>query len=230
MKMNEILRKNNRRAICAFCANLLIVVLEFVALILSCMEHGVENFHFYTQGSNYLTMAASLLYCIYAIREISRGEELPRWLHSFRYISICCLLVTFFVVLIILMPMSGENALYMLYGGSMLYQHTLCPILAVFSFFAFEGKRMLPKTEVVKAMIPTFLYAFIMILLNTFQVLEGPYFFLMVYRQPWYISAMWCLVILCIAGFLAFVTLKLYNFTCWQRDNQGQPLQKRGKI
>lgn len=212
------MQKNHRRTIYAFCVNLLIVVLEFVALILSCLEHGVANFQFYTQDSNYWAMAVSFLYCIYAIRKICRGEELPGWIHSLRYISICCLMVTFFVVLMILMPMAGENALYMLYGGSMLYQHTLCPLLAAFSFFTFEGKNVLPKTEVVKAMIPTFLYALITIVLNIFRVLEGPYFFLMAYRQPWYISVMWCFVILCIAGLLAFITLKLHNFTCQRKD------------
>lgn len=212
--MLQILKKVGWRTGCAFCANLLIVILELVAFVLSCMEHGVENFCFYTQDSNYLAMMVSLFYCVYTVREVRTGERPPKWLHSFRYIAVSCLMVTFFVVLIVLMPMAGENALFMLYGGSMLYQHTLCPILAAVSFFAFERKALLPKTEVLKAMVPTLIYALITITLNIFRVLEGPYLFLMVYRQPWYMSVIWCFVILGIAGVLALSTLKLYNFIC----------------
>ena len=214
IKMPKILKKGDWRTRCAFCANFLIVILELIAFVLSCMEHGVENFCFYTQDSNYLAMAASLLYCVCTVREARTGEKAPKWLHSFRYIAVCCLMVTFFVVLIVLMPMAGENALFMLYGGSMLYQHTLCPILAVVSFFVFERKAPLPRTAALKAMVPTLVYALITITLNIFRVMEGPYLFLMVYRQPWYISVIWCFFILGIAGVLALATLEFYNFIC----------------
>lgn len=93
----------------------------------------------------------------------------------------------------------------------MLYQHTLCPLLASLSFFVFEAENKLQKNEVVKALIPTLIYALVMIILNICEVIEGPYIFLMVYSQPWYMSVIWCIVILGIAGVLAFVVWGLHN-------------------
>lgn len=204
--------EERRKLILALFANAAIVVLELVALVLSLMEHGLGNFAFYTQDSNHLAAAASLLYCVYAVRKLRGRAEIPQWIHSFRYISVSCLMVTLFVVLLVLMPMSGEDALFMLYGSSMLYQHTICPILAAVSFFVFEGYEPLPRREVFKALIPTLAYALAAIVLNVLRVIEGPYPFLMVYAQPWYLSILWCVVILGIAGILAFGVLGLHNF------------------
>ena len=131
--------KQEGRLITALCVNALIVVFEVIALVLSLIDQGLGSFQFYTQDSNYLAMAASLCFCVYGARHLCGKGEIPGWVHSFRYVTVSCLMVTFFVVILVLMPMMGENALYMLYGGSMLYQHTLCPLLAAVSFFAFEA-------------------------------------------------------------------------------------------
>lgn len=204
--------RKTRKLGLALCVNAAIVILELVALVLSLMKHGLGNFAFYTQDSNYLAAAASLLYCVYAAKKLRRGAEIPLWIHVFRYISVSCLMVTFFVVLFVLMTMAGENALFMLYGGSMLYQHTICPILAAASFFALEEYEPLPKREICKALVPTLAYALVAVILNIFRVMEGPYPFLPVYAQPWYMSVLWCAAILGIAGILAFGVLSLHNF------------------
>lgn len=204
--------EKRRKLILAFIINAAIVVLELVALALSLMEHGLGNFAFYTQDSNYLAAAASLLYCVYAVKSLRGSDEMPQWVGTLRYISVSCLMVTLFVVLLVLMPMSGENALFMLYGGSMLYQHTICPILAAVSFFALEGWEPFPKRAIVKALIPTLAYALVAVILNVLRVIEGPYPFLMVYAQPWYMSVLWCVVILGIAAILALGVRSLYNF------------------
>ena len=217
-------KRYNYRLVCALCANLLIVILEIIALILSLIEQGPASFLFYTQDSNYLAMAASLLFCVYAVKEMREKGVVPVWLYSLRYITVSCLMVTFFVVVFVLMPMMGEYALVMLYRGSMLYQHTLCPFLAVFSFFVFEMKSVLPKTDIIKALIPTFIYALITIILNICKVVNGPYPFLMVYSQPWYMSILWCIIILGIASILAFVVWGLHNFIWKRRKSYHQEL------
>ena len=203
--------KKDNRLVAALCANALIVLFELIALVLSLIDQGLESFQFYTQDSNYLAMAASLCFCLYGVKHLRGEGDMPQWVRTFRYVTVSCLMVTFFVVILVLMPMMGENALSMLYGGSMLYQHTLCPILAAVSFFAFECKAQLPKVEILKALIPTLVYAVAAIILNLGRVIEGPYPFLMVYAQPWYASVMWCIVILGIAGLLASGVLALHN-------------------
>ena len=195
----------------AWVVNAAIVVLEIVALVLSLVAQGLENFEFYTQDSNYFSMVVSLLFCILAAKELRGKGKMPGWLHTLRYVSVSCLTVTLFVVLFVLMPMMGDEAPVLLYEGSMLYQHTLCPVLAMVSFFAFEAAEPLPKSAVRKALLPTPLYAVIAILLNLVRFMEGPYPFLMVYKQPWYLSVLWCVVILSIAAVLAFAVLGIHN-------------------
>ncbi len=203
--------KKDVRLTAALCANALIVLFELIALVLSLIDQGLESFFYYTQDSNYLAMAASLCFCVYGVKQLRGNGEMPRWIHSFRYVAVSCLMVTFFIVILVLMPMMGENALSMLYGGSMLYQHTLCPILAAVSFFTLEPAGPIPKRAILKALIPTLVYALVTIVLNLCRVIEGPYPFLMLYTQPWYASAMWCVVILGIAGLLAAGVLALHN-------------------
>ena len=210
--------KKDNRLVAALCANALIVLFELIALVLSLIDQGLESFQFYTQDSNYLAMAASLCFCLYGVKHLRGEGDMPQWVRTFRYVTVSCLMVTFFVVILVLMPMMGENALSMLYGGSMLYQHTLCPILAAVSFFAFECKAQLPKAEILKALIPTLVYALAAIILNLCHVIEGPYPFLMVYAQPWYASVMWCIVILGIAGLLASGVLALHNRAAKRRS------------
>ena len=203
--------KRDNRLVAALCANALIVLFELIALVLSLIDQGLESFQFYTQDSNYLAMAASLCFCLYGVKHLRGEGDMPQWVRTFRYVTVSCLMVTFFVVILVLMPMMGENALSMLYGGSMLYQHTLCPILAAVSFFVFEPVERLSKGEILKALIPTLVYALVTIILNLCRVIEGPYPFLMVYAQPWYASVIWCAVILGIAGLLAAGVLALHN-------------------
>lgn len=69
--------KQKHRLAGAFCANALIVILEVIALGLSIAAQGLGSFLFYTQNSNYLTMAISLLFCIYAAKELRGKGKMP---------------------------------------------------------------------------------------------------------------------------------------------------------
>ena len=90
--------------------------------------------------------------------------------------------------------------------------HIICPVLAAVSFFALEGWAPFPKRDIVKALIPTLAYALVAVILNILRVIEDPYPFLMVYAQPWYMSVLWCVVILGIAAILALSVRSLHNF------------------
>ena len=69
----------------------------------------------------------------------------------------------------------------LLFKGSMLYHHTLCPILAILSF-AFVEKY--DNLNAVKGLYFTLIYAAVMIALNVLKIVEGPYPFLLIYKQP----------------------------------------------
>ncbi|HPF53799.1 MAG TPA: hypothetical protein PLM48_04040 [Clostridia bacterium] len=54
-------------------------------------------------------------------------------------------------------------------------------------------------------MTPTLLYAIVIIILNIAKLLVGPYPFLHIYEQPWYMSIVWIAVILGMATLLAWL-------------------------
>ena len=54
---------------------------------------------------------------------------------------------------------------------------------------------------------PTFVYAAIVLVLNFAKTLTGPYFFLEVYENPWYMSIVWVVVVLGMAALLSWLLL-----------------------
>lgn len=177
----------------ALVLNAAVVVLELIGLSLSVGSHGAGLFQFYTEDSNIFALASSLLFCVYAIKGCrDKSAAVPRWVHLLKYISACCLAVTFIVVITVLAPMAGEDGYrFMLFGGSMLYHHFLCPVIALISFIFFEKEPRLEAKSGLYALIPTLVYAFIVLALNILRVIEGPYPFFHVYEQPLYASVLW---------------------------------------
>ena len=59
------------------------------------------------------------------------------------------------------------------------------------------------------AMIPTAIYMLVMVPLNYFRVVEGPYPFLKVHNQPWYMSILWFFAISLVAFGIAVLLRKV---------------------
>jgi hypothetical protein len=172
--------------------NIIIIILEMIAFRLSYLMHGLSFLMFYTEDSNLFALLVAIIYVIYLLK-----GNIPNWLRKLKYIATGGLLLTFLVVIFILSPSYGPKGYYfMLLSGSMLYQHLLCPILYFISYFIFEPRIKLNNKDVLIAMIPTLIYATIIIILNVLKVIIGPYPFLMVYNQPIYVSILWFLIIL----------------------------------
>ena len=66
--------------------------------------------------------------------------------------------------------------------GNMFEHHLLCPLLSLFSFMFLEDYK-LKLNNIKYPVIITTIYGFILILLNIFKVIDGPYPFLRVYNQ-----------------------------------------------
>ena len=88
----------------------------------------------------------------------------------------------------------------------MLYHHTLCPILAILSF-AFVEKY--DNLNAVKGLYFTLIYAAVMIALNVLKIVEGPYPFLLIYKQPVLHSVLWTVIILAITYAIALILKKV---------------------
>ncbi|MCH3971732.1 MAG: hypothetical protein LKE53_03010 [Oscillospiraceae bacterium] len=200
--------KQNRKRGIALACSLAIVVMEIVSACMSWSEHGVRMFTFYTEDSNLLALAACGVYSYFLIREIAKGREIPVWATMFKYIGTCCLMLTFLVVVCILAPMLGGARGYqaMLLENSMLYHHLICPLVALASCLFADADPLPVKRAALYAMVPTLVYAAVIIVLNICRALSGPYPFLMVYRQPWWASVLWCVGII---GFAYVIALAL---------------------
>ena len=187
-----------KRELTVLLLNSVLVLFCVLGLIFASKE--IKNiFLYYTEDSNILSGISSLLLVIFLIvkKDLRR---IPDWVYVFRYIGTCCLTVTFIVVVTILIPSDNINYLEgvkrFLFQGSMLFHHLLCPIISFISFTLFEGNKKLNKKKTIwYALIPTFIYGVIFIMLNIFRIVDGPYPFLRVYKQPWYMSIMWIFII-----------------------------------
>lgn len=191
----------SKNSLIALILNIILLVFEIIGTILSVDLGIVANLIHYTQLSNFLSLIATLIFVIFVVLKHGQ-EEIPVWIKMFKYLTVCCLALTLITTYVVLIPMEFGFANY-LYGfkmfalqGSMLFFHTLAPILACISFMFFEGDRRLNKKKTIYiGMLLTFVYGFILILLNVLKVVEGPYPFLKVYAQPWYMSIIWIAVI-----------------------------------
>ena len=164
---------------------------------------GKRMFIYYTQDSNILAMVICAVSVVCALICLVRGKfARPEWIRRLKHIGASCLAVTLIVEMCVLVPMNcrrlsdfpREFRYGMLYG-EMLYMHTVCPLLMIFSFLFLEpGKKM--RGNVYIALVPTLIYGGISLYMNYIRAYIGPYPFLYIYIQPVYMTIVWMIVIL----------------------------------
>ncbi|MDD4291126.1 MAG: hypothetical protein PHX51_02650 [Clostridia bacterium] len=194
---------NKRKTIYAIAANVLIVLFEIIAFIMSFRASGWEALTYYTQDSNLLALFSCAIFTVFAAQTL-KGKPLPQWVFMLRYMATCMLAVTFIVVIFVLIPMFGfDQALFLLFGDSMLFMHTLCPIISVLSFVLLEPQPRCRRSQIFVALIPSGMYAVIVIILNITRTMHGPYPFLYIYEQSAFMSVVWFVVIFAITALLS---------------------------
>lgn len=188
----------------ALIINAAIIVFEIIGIIVRLRVKGALGIEYYTMDSNLLALIASSTYIFF---ELAR-KELPKWVSIIKYISTTMLAVTFLVVIFVLSPMI-ENGLYtFLLTDQMLYNHTICPILAIISFALLE-KHNLKKQDLKWPIFATLTYAAILLTLNILRIVDGPYPFLQVYNQSVIATIGWAVLILGAAAAISFAVLRL---------------------
>ena len=199
------------RKLASAAMNFLIVYFETIAVPMSWAMGGTIMFTMYTELSNIFNGAVCLLVGLWQLGCIFTGRELPLWLKRLKFISTSCLAMTFLTVVIILAPMyeDGNGWYIMLCTSSMLYHHLLNPLAAIFSFVLLERSPRLPHSTVKWALLPTVLYGGIILWLNIQRVVDGPYPFMKVYDQSVQASVLWCIAILLMNYFYAWLLWKL---------------------
>ena len=197
---------DREKRLCAILCNAIIVAMEVVAAISCTIELGWGQFQYYTQDSNYFALIVSILFLAFALRA-GLEKPLPQWVILFRYFATCLLSVTFLVIVFVLAPPYGwEGYRIALLSEVQVFEHLLCPILSFLSLFLFEETPK-QKGASLLALIPTILYAAVIVPLNFASVLYGPYPFLYVYEQPWWQSVLYGVMIPLSSYFVAFFLL-----------------------
>lgn len=153
------------------------------------------TFQYYTQLSNLFLLVTSIMNIVYAIKVLTgKRKSIPRIVNVLSYSAICTTTVTLLVVLFVLSWMVGD-LVWILTSGSMIFTHTLCPILAIVMFIFFAPER-LKKSDALLALMPTIAYAIVAMIMNIARLWYGPYPFLLVYEQPIWASIAWSFGIL----------------------------------
>lgn len=198
-----------KRASVSVALSVVVIALEVAAMIMAYGELKFSMFRYYTEDSNLFLLVAAALWLFFEGRYLRDGVAIPDWVRVVKYAATCTTTVTLMVVLTVLAPMEHDYG-GLLFSGSMLYVHTLCPLLALVSFLFFEGEPKLHRSDVGIALVPTALYALVAIVLNVVNVWHGPYPFLLVHEQPVWLSFLWCATILGGAWVIAAL-LRVFN-------------------
>ena len=183
----------------------ILFICGLIGLIMSLYYNGKDQFLYYTQLSNYSLFIINGIYLFCLIFK----DKVPNWVKKVLYIVSCLTSVTFIVVIFILMPMY-KKVLWLLFYHELKFHHTLNPVLAVINLLLIKDLKI-DKKDNILAVIPTIVYGTVMVIVNLLRLYEGPYGFLLVYKQPWYMSVIWFILIMSIAYFIAFMLRKLVN-------------------
>lgn len=194
------------RRVLSILLNLCIPLAEPIALPMS-WDWGHESiFLFYTEDSNLFAAAVCTLVAAGQVLCLFTGRELPRWLKRLKFVAASCLALTMLTVVFVLAPMYGPDGYYVtLFTSSMFFHHFLNPVLAMVSFVLLERSPRLAGRDVWLALVPTVFYGSWLLGLNLMGLVEGPYPFLMIYHQSVGTTVAWCILILLMNLFYAWL-------------------------
>lgn len=182
--------------------NVLFMFFEVVALAWTMGQFMLESFIYYTILSNLFALIVGIIYFYYSYQ-----KKIPKILSILRLSSVLSLAVTFLVSLFILLPSFDFNFKFM-YGGMNLFLHFVCPVMLFIIYFIYDKKVKLTKKDIILANGLTFVYGTIIVPLNIFKVIEGPYPFLMVYKQSILMTIIWLILIVGGTTLLGFLLYK----------------------
>ena len=164
---------------------IVVIALELRGLWIAGSERGwLALLAFYTQISNMLATIASVLLVVL-------GQ--PGWITALRYTSVCMLVMTAAVTVLVLVPMGGDPH-KLLWSGNGIYHHVLCPALSSISYVFFEQHA--PAATLALPVVVTLAYGLVMLWLNARRVVDGPYPFFRVHNQSKLATVLWVLVLL----------------------------------
>lgn len=168
--------------IMALVFNLALIILECNIFIK--VKNKLNILKFYTFLQNFIAVLVSVLFCVFAVKEILGFGNIPELIKGFRYTATCGLAATMIVFAVFLAPRfkSGKSKSHKdIFGGlnpkkANLLLHYICPIISLVSFMFFERGTVLTDSEWTGyAAIPSCIYWAIYIILTVTHLWIEPY-------------------------------------------------------
>lgn len=184
--------------------NLILVILEVIALCHDILAFGTGLFIWYTIDSNVLQLLVSVLILCY----VCTGREISREVTHIHFISAVGLTVTFLIAAFVLAPEGGFS--YYFLENVAPINHFLAPLLSVVSLLFLEDTEPLSESVILWPVLATLVYGGVCLVLNMMRLIDGPYFFLQVYDQPMQVIALWfgIIAVLCLLISILYRRLK----------------------
>lgn len=99
------------------------------------------RFKFFTELSNLCMGICALIYANYLCNHINNKGDIPKTIRVLKLICTTGVVITFLTVFIYLIPVSGDNWLFLVSGSQFIF-HILNPILAFITFIFFEDNKV----------------------------------------------------------------------------------------
>ena len=191
-----------------FVINLILAILEIIALIHDIYAFGSKLFEWYTIDSNVLQLVISGLIIYYLLRK----KAIPGYVTILHFISAVGLTVTFLIAAFVLAPEGGIRYYFLENVASI--NHLIAPALSVISLLFLEKTEKSTWKIVLYPAAATLAYGLICLVLNAMSILDGPYFFLQVGKQPAGTIVLWFVII----GILCLGLSVLYYKIKWRKS------------
>jgi hypothetical protein len=183
--------------------NLILLVLEIIALIHDVYAFGFGLFEWYTVDSNVLQLLVSGIIVYYLLK----GKPFPNFVTVMHFVSAVGLTVTFLIAAFVLAP-EGGIAYYFLSDVAPI-NHFIGPLLSVISLLFLEKTQKLPIRIILWPAAASLFYGVVALILNVLRIMDGPYFFLQVYEQTAGVIVSWFGIIATLCLGLAFLYYKI---------------------
>lgn len=179
--------------------DLVITVLAAYAMYTMYQKCGTGMFGYYSVCSVFYLLVVCFVCADYTFQIMrAKNIQFPKFLHLFKYFAVCTSVLALVQAVFVTAPMTasaqgitlGQAEAASLLKGENLYLNLICPILGVISLLLcseFTGSK---KSVAIYALIPTLVYAVVIIILNGKGSITGPAPFDTA-AQPWYMTVVW---------------------------------------
>ena len=146
------------------------VVIFYFAGNITNVSNPCETLFFFTTDSNLIAAAGCLLTAVFEVRVLNgKRRFVPEWVRLVKYSGMVSLLLTFFTVILLLLPLYGEETV----TGTSFHMHIAAPALTFVSFVFLENDRTLSFNRSLWGMAPMLVYAAVYVVMVVFIGVEN---------------------------------------------------------